>query len=67
MAAKNFLNSAFTRAAPDLRFAPNYVLQMMLAAAVALLKLLNSFFAEHVDRDAGEQLFWEAIGADPRG
>ena len=62
VAAKSFLNSAFT-CGTDLRFAPNYVLQMMLAAAVALLKLLNSFFADHVDRDAGEQLFWDAISA----
>jgi hypothetical protein len=61
VAAKSFLTSAFT-CGTDLRYAPNYILQMMLAAAVALLKLLNSFFADHVDREAGEQLFWEAIG-----
>jgi transcriptional regulatory protein LEU3 len=47
----------------DLRYAPHYISQMILAAAVALLKLLHSFFAELVDRDAGEQLFWEAIQA----
>jgi hypothetical protein len=47
----------------DLRYAPNYISQMIQAAAVALLKLLHSFFAEFVDREAGEALFWDAIGA----
>jgi hypothetical protein len=61
-AAKSFLTAAFN-CGVDLRYAPNYILQMMVAAAVALLKLLNSFFANYVDRDAGEQLFWDTITA----
>ncbi|KAF2404168.1 hypothetical protein EJ06DRAFT_190002 [Trichodelitschia bisporula] len=49
----------------DLRYAPNYVMQIMIAAAVALLKLLNSTFgfAEHVDREVGEGLFGDGITA----
>jgi hypothetical protein len=60
--AKGFLVSAFA-CGKDLKYAPNYILQMILAAAVALLKLLNSFFAQVVDRDAGEELFWSTITA----
>jgi hypothetical protein len=58
--AKAFLNGAFN-CGIDLKYAPNYILQMVLAGAVALLKLLNSFFAQFVDREAGEVLFWETI------
>jgi hypothetical protein len=61
---KDFLTRAFN-CGIDLRYAPTYIMQMLIAAAVALLKLLNSFFgfADYVDRDAGEQLFWESITA----
>jgi hypothetical protein len=59
---KAFLASAFSYGTL-LKYAPNYILQMMLASAVALLKLLNSFFASMLDRDAGEQLFWDTITA----
>jgi len=39
-------------------------MQMMFAAAVALLKLLNSSFATYAsDREAGEKRFWDAITA----
>src|ERR1700755_1339546 len=65
-ATRTFLNSALnelTECGMDLQYAPNYILQMMLAAAVALLKLLNSFFASYVDREAGTQLFWDTIQA----
>ena len=41
--------------------APNYILQMMIAAGFSLLKLLNSFFATHVDLEYGKQLFRHAI------
>jgi transcription factor-like protein len=61
-ATRAFLGSAFEPSI-DLRFAPNYILQMMLAAAVALLKLLNSFFATYVVREAGQELFWDTIAA----
>jgi hypothetical protein len=63
-AVKDFLTTSFN-CGIDLRYAPNYIMQMLIAAAVALLKLLNSFFgfATYVDRNAGEQLFWESITA----
>jgi hypothetical protein len=59
-AAKNFLVMA-KGCGIDLKYAPNYILQMMLAAAVALLKLLNSFFKQYVDPSAGEEIFWDTI------
>jgi hypothetical protein len=58
--AKSLLTSAF-QLEIDLRYAPNYIQQMMLAAAVALLRLLNSFFASYVDRENGQALFWDTI------
>jgi hypothetical protein len=63
-AVKDFLTTSFSPEI-DLRYAPNYIMQMLIAAAVALLKLLNSFFgfATYVDRDGGEQLFWDSITA----
>jgi hypothetical protein len=63
-AVKDFLTTSFG-CGIDLRYAPNYIMQMMIAAAVALLKLLNSFFgfSAYIDRDGGEQLFWETITA----
>lgn len=61
-AVKWFLSSALDQEL-DLRYAPNYILQMMLAAAGALLKLMNSFFASYIDREAGESLFWDTITA----
>jgi hypothetical protein len=47
----------------DVRYAPYYLYQMSVAAAAALLKLMNSFFgfADYVDRDAGVDLFWDTI------
>lgn len=60
-AATSFLDACFTCGYP-LSYAPNYVMQMMFAAAVALLKLLNSSFATYTaDREAGEKRFWDAI------
>lgn len=63
-AVKDFLNMSFN-CGIDLRYAPNYIMQMSIAAAVALLKLLNSFygFGAYADREAGERLFWDAIEA----
>ena len=46
-----------------LRYATNYILQMMIAASFTLLKLLNSFFASYVDQDGGKMLFNKAIWA----
>jgi hypothetical protein len=61
-ATRAFLGSALDPSI-DLKHAPNYILQMLLAAAAALLKLLNSFFASVVNRDAGKLLFWDTIEA----
>ncbi|KAL1305699.1 hypothetical protein AAFC00_007289 [Neodothiora populina] len=44
-------------------FATNYVMQMVLAAGFTLLKLLNSFFATHVDVPAGRTLFLSTVTA----
>lgn len=63
IAASSFLDAAFSCGYP-LTHAPNYIMQMMFAAAVALLKLLNSNFAVYAnDREAGEKRFWDAIQA----
>lgn len=49
----------------NIRYAPYYIYQMCVAAAAALLKLMNSFFGFSAylgtDRDDGVQLFWTAI------
>jgi hypothetical protein len=40
---------------------PRYIEQMMLAAATTLLKLLNSFYAAHVDIPSGRSLFSRTV------
>ena len=47
----------------DSRFATNYIMQMILAAGFTLLKLLNSFFASHVDTVTGRTLFLQTVSA----
>lgn len=42
-------------------YVPRYVEQMMLAAACTLLKILNSFFANHVDIVQGRTLFAKSV------
>ncbi|SMY18721.1 unnamed protein product [Zymoseptoria tritici ST99CH_1A5] len=42
-------------------FVPRYIEQMMLAASVTLLKILNSFYAVHVDTVHGRTLFFRTI------
>jgi hypothetical protein len=61
---RNFL-SATNNCGFDLQYAPYYIYQMSVAAAAALLKLMNSFFgfSEYVDRDGGVQFFWDAINS----
>ncbi|KAF2418010.1 hypothetical protein EJ08DRAFT_599795 [Tothia fuscella] len=61
-AVKDFLTTAFN-CDVEPKYHPNYILQMLTAACVALLKLLNSFFgfAEYIDREDGEGLFWKTI------
>lgn len=44
-----------------LLYVPRYMEQMILAASVTLLKLLNSFFACHVDVPAGRTLFSRSV------
>ncbi|KAH6669258.1 hypothetical protein B0J14DRAFT_115451 [Halenospora varia] len=46
-----------------LRFATNYILQMIFAACFTLLKLLSSFFARDIDFDRGRGLFHRTIQA----
>ena len=46
-----------------LAYSPNYILQMTIAAAFTLLKLLNTFFASYVDQEYGKGLFNKAIWA----
>ena len=61
-----FLESAFaleTSAGGVLAYATNYILQMVVAAGFTLLKLLNSFFAHHIDIEYGKTLFNRAIWA----
>ncbi|KAJ0122725.1 c6 zinc finger domain-containing protein [Diaporthe amygdali] len=46
-----------------LRYATNYIQQMLVAAGFALLKLLRSFFAKSVDYERGRILFHRTITA----
>lgn len=46
-----------------LRFATNYILQMIFAACFTLLKLLSSFFAREIEFNRGRNLFHRTIEA----
>ncbi|TVY32465.1 Regulatory protein [Lachnellula subtilissima] len=46
-----------------LRYATNYILQMIIAACFTLLKHLSSFFASEIDFNQGRQLFHRTIQA----
>lgn len=46
-----------------LRYATNYIQQMLVAAGFALLKLMRSFFAKQVDFERGRTLFHRTIQA----
>lgn len=63
-AAGDLLNTAFSSGI-DLRHAPNYIMQIMLAAAAALMKMLSSPFSEAVQLSRpdieGANLFWRTI------
>jgi hypothetical protein len=64
--ATNFLECAFsleTHGGGVLIYATNYVLQMIIASGFTLLKLLNSFFANHIDLAYGQILFNRTIWA----
>ena len=65
-AAARFLECAFhleTHAGGVLIYATNYVLQMIIASGFTLLKLLNSFFAAHIDIAYVRTLFNHTIWA----
>ncbi|KAF2840906.1 hypothetical protein M501DRAFT_1001983 [Patellaria atrata CBS 101060] len=63
IATRDFLNYSFdlSRTNQPFKFATNYLMQMILAAGFALLKLLNSFFAEDIPRDEARHLFGRVI------
>lgn len=66
LATISFLECAFSlrlTAGGLLVYATNYILQMIIAAAFTLLKLLNSFFANQIDLEYGRQLFNRTIWA----
>ncbi|EFX04193.1 c6 zinc finger domain containing protein [Grosmannia clavigera kw1407] len=46
-----------------LKYASNYLQQMLVAAGFALLKLMRSFFSRAIDYDRGRRLFHRIIGA----
>ncbi|QDS69990.1 hypothetical protein FKW77_003244 [Venturia effusa] len=59
---RNFINATQVYE-EEIRYAPYYIYQMCVAAAAALLKLMNSFFgfSTFTDREDGVHLFWVAI------
>jgi len=62
--ATTFLDHAFQLRKEDrLKYAPYYIMQMVLAAGCALLKLLNSDFASHVPFDEGRRYVVQCIDA----
>ncbi|SLM39609.1 c6 transcription factor [Lasallia pustulata] len=66
LSATSFLECALTlesAAGPILTYSTNYIMQMIVAAGFTLLKLLNSFFANHVDLEYGKNLFNRTIWA----
>ncbi len=65
LATSHFLECAFALeiSAGVLAYATNYILQMIVAAGFTLLKVLNSFFARHIDIEYGKTLFNRTIWA----
>jgi hypothetical protein len=63
IAASSLLTHAIELPPSHFQYVPRYVEQMMLAGAVTLLKLLNSFYASHVDIPAGRTLFSKTVSA----
>jgi hypothetical protein len=47
----------------DLIYATDYILQIIVSAGFALLKMLNSFFAAHIDLEQGKLLFNWVVSA----
>ncbi|RDW71554.1 hypothetical protein BP6252_08117 [Coleophoma cylindrospora] len=66
-ATSNFLTCALAlKGSPNLIYSGAYILQMVVSAAFALLKLLNSSFGTHVDLEHGKQLFNQTLDAIKR-
>ncbi|KAK5713326.1 hypothetical protein LTR17_017636 [Elasticomyces elasticus] len=63
IAASSLLTVAIELPSEFFLYIPRYIEQMMLAGAVTLLKLLNSFYASHVDIIAGRTLFSKTVSA----
>ncbi len=66
LATTSFLETALnldTSVGKILIYTTNYILQMVIAAGFALLKLLNSFFANDIDFEYGRRLFTDSISA----
>ena len=51
-------SQSFTR---SLKFAGFYIMQMILAGGFTFMKLLNSFFAAHMDVEASRRLFNQTV------
>ena len=65
-AATSFLETTLDPRGPTgsmLKYSTNYILQMMIAAAFTLMKLLSSFFASYVNLEHGKILFTKTISA----
>ena len=59
-----FLKSAFSLSVPEgpiVKYATNYICQMIIAAGFVLLKLLNSSFVRYIDFNHGRALFIETV------
>lgn len=64
LASVSFLETTFELESSGLlAYSTNYILQMIIAAGFTLLKLLNSFFANHIDFEHGRSLFNQSIYA----
>ncbi|KAK4542886.1 hypothetical protein LTR36_006075 [Oleoguttula mirabilis] len=63
IAASSLLTNVLDLPPSIFSFMPRYIEQMMLAGAVTLLKLLNSFYASHVDIPSGRTLFSRTVNA----
>lgn len=63
IAASSVLTAVIDLPSNIFMYIPRYLEQMMLAAATTLLKLLNSFYASHVDIPSGRTLFSRTVSS----
>lgn len=61
IAASSMLTAVIDLPSQIFMYVPRYIEQMMLAGATTLLKLLNSFYAAHVDVPSGRSLFSRSV------